>query len=218
MQSLHCFSMVTFTPALSGNWLFSPSADQLSWVLSAGSLLTLFVAIVLLVAHFGIPSFVKASMTKLSSKMYAVGYLTRIWARKRNRGTGKYATIWFCLIFAAGLAVGHLWPRPEHVTLYGLRVQRVLSDDSLNVISAETGPVRLDICPENHMEQYLPKAGYVLCRIIYTPRGCMDVDPRKGNKFEWVIDKDGWTTTLTEQDTFKPWPDCHRDEPVARNQ
>lgn len=137
---------------------------------------------------------------------------------RRDEGVGHYREIVFCVVVGAGMIIGaRQMSHPAQVTLYGLRVQKVLSDDSLNVISPSTGPVRIDACPENHLEQYLPKAGYVFCRIVYTPRGCMDVDPATGNKFEWVVNKDGWTTTLSDQDTFQPWPDCHLDTPIAKN-
>lgn len=206
MISLLCFLMLTMT----GSTLHQASA----YLLLAGVALCFgtFTAVISLVAM----RLRRESKSPSKSTMTPSTTTKQESPSSKRQGTSSWAPLLFMIVFCSGLAIGHFWPRPEHVTLYGLRVQKVLSDDSLNVISAATGPVRIDICPENHMEQYLPKAGYVFCRIVYTPRGCMDVDPRTGNKFEWVVDKDDRTTTVSDRETFRPWPDCHKEELTAR--
>lgn len=97
---------------------------------------------------------------------------------------------------------------------YGLRVQKVLPPDSLSLVSPETGPFRADFCPENHVKDYEPKPGYVMCRLKYIDRGCMDISGKNG--FTWVKNADESTAILTPTDTFTPWPDCHKDEVVAQ--
>lgn len=137
----------------------------------------------------------------------------------RNR---KGFAVWWPLFFAAGISlvftagvfVGKNYRR-DTVTFYGLHLQRVVGVDSWNLVSKETGPFRADFCPENKVSQYEPRAGYVLCRLKYVDRGCMDVSGNNG--FTWVKGEDGWTTILNDNDTFSLYPDCKKDEPIALN-
>jgi hypothetical protein len=118
------------------------------------------------------------------------------------------------VLVGAGMMAGMYIPRPEHQTLYGLRVQRVVGKDSLNVISPPTGPLRADFCPDFKLSQYEPRVGYVLCKLSFVNRGCWDVLP--SDQMIWVKDKDGWTATLTDNDTFQPYPKCTKDEPLSQ--
>lgn len=121
--------------------------------------------------------------------------------------------VW-CVIFATGFIAGMKWPRPQPSVFYGLRVQRVLPPDSMQLISPETGPFRADFCPENKVLKYEPRAGYVLCKLQYVDRGCMDISGKVG-KIIWVKDQFGSTATLNENETFSPWPQCQKDEEEA---
>jgi hypothetical protein len=88
--------------------------------------------------------------------------------------------------------------------------------DSMSLNSKETGPFRADFCPENDVQKYAARSGYVMCRLTYVDRGCMDISGKQG--FVWVKNRDvnDSTATLSETDTFQPWPDCHVDEPIAK--
>lgn len=133
-----------------------------------------------------------------------------------NRGSSPYAPVWMIAIFFVGTMTGTLWHAPSSTVYYGLRVKQILPPDSMNVVSPETGPFRADICPENKLEKYQPKPGYVMCRFSYVDRGCMDIG-RKQDGFTWVKDKFGSTATLSDQDTFEPWPVCRKNELEASN-
>jgi hypothetical protein len=135
--------------------------------------------------------------------------------RKREGGAIPYREIAFSTIVMLSLLVlAKRMSNAPHVTLYGLRVQEVLSDDSIKFIAPSTGLFRADFCPENHFKKYEPRVGYVICRLIYTDMGCMDVNPASGNKITWVKDSLGkWTVPLSDTDTFKPYPYCTKDEP-----
>jgi hypothetical protein len=108
-----------------------------------------------------------------------------------------------------------LVPHREKETYYDWRVKRVVNENSLSVISRETGPFMADFCLESNISQYLPKAGYAICRIQYTDLGCMDISGKNGS-LTWVKDKNDQTAVLSDQDTYKPWPDCKKDDFVAQ--
>jgi hypothetical protein len=145
-----------------------------------------------------------------AARQHLTSSITRMLTK--HKGSSSYSSVAFCFLFAiifgAGIVVGSHWQRS--LTFYNWRVQKVLSADSLNIISKETGPFRADFCPANHFAQYEPKAGYVICRIQYVDRGCID-----NKSLSWVKNSAGWTATLTDSDTFRPWPDCHVDETLA---
>jgi hypothetical protein len=117
-------------------------------------------------------------------------------------------------VFALGFTAGILWPHKQVETMYGWRVQRVLPPDSLAVTSPATGPFRADFCPDSKIMNYLPKAGYAMCRIQFVDVGCI-----KPKAFEWVKNNDAnqSTATLGDGDTFRPYPDCHKDDLLGEN-
>ena len=139
---------------------------------------------------------------------------TRETTSDKERGRADWSPIWFVLlVFAVGVVAGHLWPRDQYRVFYGLHVERVLSQDSLNLVSKETGPFRADFCPENKIAKYEPEAGYVVCRLKYVDRGCIDIS---GNgALTWVKNKYGWTAVMSDSDTFTPYPDCKKQEFIA---
>lgn len=105
--------------------------------------------------------------------------------------------------------------KAPQITFYGLRVQRVLSNDALMLTSQQTGPFRADFCPDVHMNKYEPREGYVMCRLTYRDRGCMDISGHNGS-LTWVKDAYGWTATLRDSDTFRPFPVCEKETAIAR--
>jgi hypothetical protein len=134
---------------------------------------------------------------------------------RKTDGWARYAPVWFIAIFVSGFLIGRLVPHREKETYYDWRVKRVVNENSLSVISRETGPFRADFCLESNISQYLPKAGYAICRIQYTDLGCMDISGKNGS-LTWVKDKNDQTAVLSDQDTYKPWPDCKKDDFVAQ--
>lgn len=141
-----------------------------------------------------------------------------LWAKiglligRRSEGVGHYREALFCVAVAAGMLYGaQQMSHPQHTTYYGLHVTRILPPDSMSLISPATGPFRADFCPENKVTKYEAKAGYMMCRLTYVDRGCFDIESAKDG-FVWVKNSDESTATLSDQDTFKPWPDCHKEE------
>jgi hypothetical protein len=96
---------------------------------------------------------------------------------------------------------------------FGLRVRNVVDDTSWKLISPATGPFTADFCSK--VNQYEPRAGYVLCKLSYVDRGCFDISDQKDG-FWWVKGTNGKTAVLSENDTFKPWPECVVDEKLAK--
>jgi hypothetical protein len=135
------------------------------------------------------------SRTKSGSRGFLVGYQAML----------------FCAIVAGLMAMVAFRPPATHYVYKNLRVRRLVGKNSLDLISTETGPFTAEFCPTPPLQQYEPKAGYVLCRLAYVDRGCMDISSRLDG-FIWVKDKSGVTTTLSETDTFQPWPNCVKDE------
>jgi hypothetical protein len=226
MMQLSCFSMAMFTLDWSGRLLFSPSVELLSWLLYGGSFLMLSSAGVILAKRFGEAWLKSLSTTLKSWRSSGVGRSSQSShspnlkkgenpTKTTSKGWARFAAVLFCVGFCAGATVMAMWPRPERVTLYGLRVQRVLPPDSADMISPATGPLRADFCPENKFYRLLPKAGYAVCRMVYTNRGCLDISPSGGNSLTWVKNRAGSTATLSDSDTFEPWPNCVKDEPIA---
>ena len=121
--------------------------------------------------------------------------------------------MWVTIFFVGGFLVGMAWHDPA-VVYYNLRVEKVLPPDSMKLISPETGPFRADFCPSNNIQKYEPRAGYAMCRLKYVDRGCMDISG-KDEGFVWVKNADESTATLTETDTWRPYPDCHKIEENA---
>jgi hypothetical protein len=98
---------------------------------------------------------------------------------------------------------------------FGLRVRNVVDDTSWKLISPATGPFTADFCSK--VNQYEPRAGYVLCKLSYVDRGCFDISDQKDG-FWWVKGTNGKTAVLSDNDTFKPWPDCVVDEKLAKGE
>ena len=73
------------------------------------------------------------------------------------------------------------------------------------------GRIRLDFCPRSQVRKYEPRVGYVICKIKYTDLGCLDLSSPR-DELVWVKDRNEQTAVLDEDDTFKPFPDCHKDE------
>ena len=110
-------------------------------------------------------------VARLKSKFHTTRIRTR-----NSSGEVPYREVIFCAIVLSALAIlGHNMSNPEHVTYYGLHVLKVLPPDSMKVVSPSTGPLRTDICPENDLMKYEPKAGYTMCKFTYVDRGCMDI-------------------------------------------
>lgn len=131
---------------------------------------------------------------------------------RRSEGVGHYREIFFCVAVGAGMLFGaHQMSHPQHATYYGLRVLTVLPPDSMKLNSPSTGPFRADFCPENKVQKYEARAGYAMCKLTYVDRGCLDIQSEKDG-FIWVKNLDESTATLSDQDSFKPWPDCHKEE------
>lgn len=141
--------------------------------------------------------------------------LKAVSTRRYSKGWSVYSPILFVVIFAMGLTTGLLIPKSKKLVYYDLKVQRVLPPDSLALVSKETGPFRGDFCPDNKVMQYEPREGYVICKLEYTDRGCMDISGHNGS-ITWVKDKYKSTTTLTDSDTYKPYPECTKDELIAQ--
>ena len=224
MNILACYSLATFTSGWNGNWGYSPPPQLLSALLLLGCLSILCSGAVVLAALYERPQFGWGKLKmKWSKNSETVSRLLSYCQRKKKaskesgHGFSTYLPIAFCLVFGLGMIAGRLIPHADVSTFYGLRVLSVLPPDSLKLISPETGPFRADFCPENHIEKYEAKAGYVICRLTYVDRGCMDISGNRGT-ITWVKNRDAYesTATLNDEDSFKPWPDCHKEEPDAR--
>jgi len=196
----------------------SPASAGLGWLLRYSGFLAILLIVLLQVWRSG------KMLRRLKLKTHEG--ITPNYAKESQRSKGRtikgkgwsmFAPVLFCFVFGLGIVAGrYLVPDSHRYVFYGVYLDKVLSKDAWNLNSPQTGPFRADFCPSNHVEQYKPKAGYVLCRLQYLDRGCLDISG-KHEGITWVKDKDSWTTTLTENDTFQPWPKCTKDEPTAQN-
>jgi hypothetical protein len=103
-------------------------------------------------------------------------------------------------------------------TIYGIKVNRIVDDNSLEFIPAELRSLELgkftgDFCYK--INKYAPRPGLVMCRLRYTDVGCFN-KVRDDDGITWVKGSDGKAVEIGPNDTYKPWPICRRDDLVAQ--
>jgi hypothetical protein len=101
-------------------------------------------------------------------------------------------------------------------TVYDIKIDRIVSADSIEFTSPGYGKFRGDFCPALNISKYEPKVGYVMCRLRYTDNGCI-AKQRDDDGWTFVKSKDGWTATIGPDDTYQPWPKCLKDDLVAQD-
>ena len=181
-----CFLILTYTPDWNGSLHFSPSPELLQLALLGGSCLILFGVVGLLAAHYGIPSSVKGSMTKIWSKVSGAGFLTRISGKKKSNGVGVYGTIGFCLAFGLALTVV-LWaarPQYETVTEHNVKVFRQLGENEWAMQSDEQGYFVFRGC-EDFPNADVIWAGFIADKAKWEERGKCKSIRRSDLGFWW---------------------------------
>lgn len=190
MNCWPCFSTVTFMIGFSGSLSYSPSVGLLSWALWVGSFLMLSGAVALLVAHFGIPSFAKASMTKLWFRMCGAASHILNWGKKKNdRGSVPLGAM-FLSIFIVVLLLWGVTHQPPFQT-YEYHNVKVLAQVARNkwTLEREDGTRTLYTACNDFQNDKVIWAGFVAKMIRYEDQGTCNSILKPGLGFYWDRDE-----------------------------